>query len=235
MEFKPLLLFIDPVVAPDVLKPALQTKFRLSDAMPAEALSDLAVQNPDAILINARADVEGGAHLCRSMRMALHNPAIPIVVMAEADQPSVRIAYFKAGADDYFALPADPEELCARVEARISRLREAQERRISNHVIEVGRLRLDLERVEMRIGEGRVPLGPVEFKILSILVRGLGQLRSREDIETFVWGENRPASRALDPHINALRKKLQGSDLELRTVYGAGYSLRRLEASPKVV
>lgn len=93
-------------------------------------------------------------------------------------------------------------------------------------IVTAGRLRLDLGRVEARIDGSKIPLGPVEYKILSLLARSLGQLQSRQDIETFVWGDERPAARALDPHINSLRKKLGGSDLELTTVYGSGYSLK---------
>lgn len=235
MEPKPVLLFVNPVPSIEPLKPALLMKFSLNDVVPAAAVHHVEIRDPDAILINVHSEIESGTLLCKKLRQTLRDPAIPILILGDTDQPSVRIAFFKAGADDFFGWSTDPEELCTRLELRIKRLRAAQERMTLEHVIEVGRLRLDLERVEMRIGASRVPLGPVEFKILSILVRGLGQLRSREEIETFVWGDNRPASRALDPHINALRKKLNGSDLELRTVYGSGYSLRLLEASPKVV
>ncbi|NJL24785.1 MAG: response regulator transcription factor [Calothrix sp. SM1_5_4] len=100
-----------------------------------------------------------------------------------------------------------------------------------NRTIKAGSLFMDLDRVEARVGNERLPLGPVEFKILSLLARHLGRLRSRDEIEEFVWGDRKPASRALDPHINSLRKKLSGTDVELRTVYGAGYALRIKELS----
>src|SRR4051794_31474669 len=100
------------------------------------------------------------------------------------------------------------------------------------HVIVAGRMQLDLLRVEVKVDGERVSLGPLEFKILSILARSLGQLKSRDEIANFVWGENKPTSRALDPHINSLRKKLAYRGLELRTVYRAGYCLRLPEASP---
>jgi DNA-binding response OmpR family regulator len=117
----------------------------------------------------------------------------------------------------------------------IQRLRELAGRVDPENVICAGRMRLDLDRVEAKVGDARIPLGPVEFKILSILARNLGRLRSRAEIEAFVWGEQRPTSRALDPHINSLRKKLLESGLELRTVYRTGYSLCLHEATPKVL
>ena len=122
--------------------------------------------------------------------------------------------------------------MCARIHGRLKRTRSLKNTAESSTVILLGRLRLDLDRMEARVGEDRLPLGPVEFKILSLLARRPGQMRSRDEIEDFVWGDRKPASRALDPHINAIRKKILNAALELRTIYGSGYALRLKQETP---
>jgi DNA-binding response OmpR family regulator len=228
MTLKPLLFIVDD--EPEILQfltRLLQRDFRVLCASGAEAAFDLLnLHVPDAILADVNMPGENGISLCRQLRARLARPQIPILMISAFDEPEARMRSFEAGADDFIAKPFHPDELRTRLHSRLKRLREMEP---SANVIVAGKLRLDLDRVEARISTDRVALGPVEFKILCLLARGLGQLRSRQEIENFVWGENRPASRALDPHINALRKKLAGSELELRTVYGTGYSLRLRE------
>lgn len=226
MILKPLLFIVDD--EPDFclfLMDLFREQFRVLSAGSFREVFQLLDQNtPDAILVDVNMPGESGIKLCRELRSRLNKPQVPILMISAQDEPDARIQSFEAGADDFIAKPFRPDELFMRLSSRMKRLREMESG--THNVIEAGRLRLDLDRVEARVSTDRISLGPVEFKILCLLVRGLGQLRSRNEIENFVWGENPPASRALDPHINAIRKKLKGSELELRTVYGAGYSLR---------
>ncbi|MFT3724534.1 MAG: response regulator transcription factor [Hyphomonadaceae bacterium] len=226
MNTKQLVFIVDdePEIC-QLLERILDSEFRvLCAANSFEAFKLLELHSPDAILADVSLPGENGISLCKQMRARLVRSNVPILMISAFDEPEARILAFEAGADDFIAKPFRPDELRARLHSRLRRLR--QQEPASGNVIIAGKLRLDLDRVEARVAADRVALGPVEFKILCLLARGLGQLRSRQEIEDFVWGENRPASRALDPHINALRKKLSGSELELRTVYGTGYSLQ---------
>lgn len=229
MNSKPLLFIVDDEEElRSFLSRLLQNDFQiLCAASAAEAFALLDRHTPDAILADVHMPGESGISLCKELRQRLNRPQIPILIISAFDEPEARIRSFEAGADDFIAKPFRPDELCTRLQSRMKRHRDMKPG--TTNVIVAGKLRLDLDRVEARVCTDRIALGPVEFKILCLLARGLGQLRSRDEIENFVWGENRPASRALDPHINALRKKLTGSELELRTVYGAGYSLRLKE------
>jgi len=183
---------------------------------------------PEAILIIGS---PSGPILSVDLRPKLPEPAVAIVVYAPGAPKETRLGWLQRGADEVIVIDIDPEEMCVRLRARIDRLRSISRGVVGEHSIRAGRLCLDLDRMEARVAGEKVSLGPVEFKILCVLAKGLDKLRSRDEIETFVWGDNKPASRALDPHINAIRKKIVGSKLELRTVYGAGYSLRST-ASP---
>jgi DNA-binding response OmpR family regulator len=234
MISKPILFIVDD--EEDIrrfLTGILQNDFEVvSAASVSEAVALLDQYSPDAVLADVRLPGEDGISFCRSLRARAHKPNLPILMISAYDEPETRMLSFEAGADDFIAKPFRPDELCVRLHSRIRRLKNlAGGAAGASSVIQAGKLRLDLDRVEARVSADRISLGPVEFKILCMLARGLGQLRSRDEIENFVWGERRPASRALDPHINALRRKLAGSELELRTVYGAGYSLRLKDSS----
>jgi DNA-binding response OmpR family regulator len=225
MNSKPLILVVDNEESRrDELSRILGDEFSLLSASGAKEAFDLLEEHsPDAVLVDLEAD---GIDFCRRLRPCLRRAETPIVVLSSLNDAGMRIQSFEAGADDYLLRPVDVDELRARMQIRIKRLRQLAAGHGEANVIVAGNLRLDLQRVEVKVGDKPVRLGQVEFKILALLARGLDQLSSREEIESFVWGERRPASRVLDPHINALRKKLAGSGLELRTFYGTGYALR---------
>lgn len=228
MESKLLLLVIieDTSMNLQPLVAALSNRFRTTVVRP-ENVPAFGGPVPDAVLI-AGVPPDKALALCSNLRASLPDPSTAIVAYTSVSGKATRLSLIGAGVDDVIEAPTDGEELCVRLCARVDRLRAIACGHNQVHSIRAGRLCLDLDRMEARVGPDKVPLGPVEFKILCVLAKGLDKLRSRDEIETFVWGDNKPASRALDPHINALRKKIVGSELELRTVYGAGYSLRSL-------
>ncbi|MGE0528808.1 MAG: response regulator transcription factor [Bdellovibrionales bacterium] len=228
MDYKPVILIVDDEAQiRGYLTEVLSCSFRVLQAGSAvEAYALLENESPDLILTDILMPGESGIAFCQELRTRLARPSVPIVMLSALDEPETRIKSFEAGADDYIAKPFRPDELCARLSARLRRMRAVASKAEITNKIEVGNLSLDLARFEAKIGNERLQIGPVEFRILSLLARHLGELRSRDEIGSFVWGDKKPASRALDPHINALRKKLAQSELELRTVYGAGYALR---------
>lgn len=229
MESKLLAYIITETSTPNLkaLESALAPRFDTRIVALESAQSALSASEPDAILL---IDLIGdrARDLCTHLRATLGNPLVVIAALSRETGRDVSVQLLLAGADDVFAAVSDPEEVLARLVARRERLCAVGRNRAVDHSIRAGGLCLDLDRMEARVNGSRVPLGPVEFKILCVLAKGLDKLRSRDEIETFVWGDNKPASRALDPHINALRKKINGCRLELRTIYGAGYSLRSL-------
>lgn len=136
-----------------------------------------------------------------------------------------RVTAFAAGADGLLIEPSTPEEIMALVESQIRRYQEESRHLINGtNALEFGHLKINFTDLKVTIQDSPMELGSVEFKILSLLARNHGQLVEREKLNQFVWGEEVPSERALDPHINALRKKLSGSNVDLKTIYGVGYS-----------
>jgi len=134
---------------------------------------------------------------------------------------------FAAGADDYIQKPFKPEELRARVDARLKRAK-AQSVKSTPDKFEKADLRFSvgLQRVSQVVNGTEQPfeLTPNEFKILYYLARSEGKTLSRADILKEVWGEHlHVIERTVDKHVCALRRKMGSAGRYVASVAGEGY------------
>lgn len=144
---------------------------------------------------------------------------MPVIVLTARSDAIDTVAGFDAGADDYVAKPFQFEELLARVRAR---LRDQGTR--EETVIESGSASLDLRRRTVTVDGRDIELSAREFALAETLFRHPGQVLSREQLLSMVWGYDfEPESNIVDVYVGYLRKKL-GSDL-IETVRGMGYRL----------
>jgi len=145
---------------------------------------------------------------------------VPVLVLSARNDTSDKIRALRLGADDYMTKPFWPEELVERVRARLRRptLGRAD-------VLEVGALRIDRGRREVKVRGERVELTRLEFELLSMLAERPGEAITRSALAERVLDPERDGSeRTLDVHVSRLRKKLgRGSFVE--TVWGIGYRL----------
>lgn len=139
-----------------------------------------------------------------------------------------------AGADDYMTKPIREAELSARIHALSKRVRASRDADAgtiasSSSTIEVGIYRFDLARKVATIHNEPIDLKPKEFDIAALFFQNAGQLISRDQIMTEVWGhELLMTSRTLDTHISQVRTKLQlkpDNQVRLTTIYTIGYRL----------
>jgi DNA-binding response OmpR family regulator len=125
----------------------------------------------------------------------------------------------EGGADDYMPKPFRFAELLARVRLRLRGSAAAGEEKT---VIEGGNVRLDLVRREVTVAGRAVELSAREFLLAEMFLRHPGQVLSREQLLSHVWGyEFDPGSNIVDVYVGYLRKKL-GASL-ITTVRGMGY------------
>jgi two-component system, OmpR family, copper resistance phosphate regulon response regulator CusR len=152
---------------------------------------------------------------------------IPVVILTARDSVRDTVVGLEGGADDYVTKPFRFDELLARV-----RLRLRDEREAEPSVLTAGDLTLDL-RMRHAVVEGKpVGLSSREFALTEVLFRHAGQVLSREQLLSHVWGyEHDPGSNIIDVYIGYLRRKL-GKD-RITSVRGIGYRLEKEERSAR--
>lgn len=158
-----------------------------------------------------------GFTVLRELR-AQRNP-IPVIVLTARDSVQDTVAGLEGGADDYMAKPFRFEELLARV-----RLRLTADRTPALTTLSHGGLRLDLRTRQAHVGERTVDLSAREFALAETFLRHPGQVLSREQLLSRVWGYDfDPGSNVVDVYVRYLRRKL-GAE-RIATVRGMGYRL----------
>ncbi|MDF1799229.1 MAG: response regulator transcription factor [Planctomycetota bacterium] len=144
---------------------------------------------------------------------------IPIIIMSGQVETHVKVRALQMGCDDYLTKPFWPEELIARVEARLRRPNA-----VHRNQIVVGELLLDLEGRRAILGGIDVMLTRVEFDLLAQLTRRRGGAIQRGWLAEKVLDPAREGTqRTLDVHVSRLRKKLGSHAGCVVTVFGIGY------------
>ncbi|OQO92412.1 DNA-binding response regulator [Saccharomonospora piscinae] len=145
--------------------------------------------------------------------------AIPVIILTARDSVRDTVAGLEGGADDYMPKPFRFEELLARV-----RLRLVSERATEPTVLVCGGLQLDLRTRRAHVAGAVVDLSAREFALAETFLRHPGQVLSREQLLSRVWGYDfDPGSNVVDVYVRYLRRKLGGD--RITTVRGMGYRL----------
>ncbi|MFT7678161.1 MAG: two-component system response regulator MtrA [Planctomycetota bacterium] len=167
-----------------------------------------------------------GAYGLDVLKALREQSEVPILVLSAKQDASVRVRALELGADDYLTKPFWPDELLARVQARLRRpslARAAEE-------IDVGELHLDLDARRVTALGAELTLTRVEYDLLLSLARRPGAAVERGWLaENILDPEREGTARTLDVHVSRLRKKLGPCSGYLATVWGVGY---RLEPAP---
>jgi DNA-binding response OmpR family regulator len=182
----------------------------------AQAL-ELIAENEFALVVLDRRLPDGdGLDVLRAIRA--RGDDLSVIVLTARGEIEDRVEGLDLGADDYLTKPFAFEELLARVRARL-RGGSAQA-----SVLASGEIELDLRTRRARGFVGEVDLTQREFTLLETFLRHRGQVLSREQLLSQVWGMDfDPGSNLVDVYVGYLRRKLGEGSIE--TVRGAGYRL----------
>jgi len=172
------------------------------------------------IVLDVMLPGKDGFQVCRELRRG--GDSTPIILLTARAAEAEKVLGLQLGADDYLTKPFSPIELRARIQAVLRRSAGV----IESDTYRFGDVEVDFARCEMRRGRALVPVTPVEFKLLSALIRSRGRVLSRQQLLDQVWSDVTCGDRVVDTHVANLRKKIEpdpGEPRYLASVRGMGY------------
>ena len=173
----------------------------------------------DLLILDIGLPGQDGFAVLRSIRT--RGEKMPVLILTARDEVVDTVAGLDSGADDYVTKPFVFEELLARVRARL-RAPETGESALELHG---GGVRLDVRTRRAEVDGVEVELTAKEFTLLETFLRHPGQVLSREQLLSHVWGYDfDPGSNVVDVYVGYLRRKLGSERFE--TVRGMGYRLK---------
>ena len=187
-----------------------------------QALEMVESLHPDLIVLDLMMPRVSGIDVCRTVRQT---STLPIIMLTAKGEEIDRILGLELGADDYIVKPFSPREVLARIKAVLRRFSEKTGDEDSS-IIRLPQLEISLENYQVKAAGKVIPCTPKEVEILHMLTTNVGQVFSREQILSRVWGYDYFGdTRTVDAHIKRIRQKLpqEGVPWALKTVYGVGY------------
>lgn len=229
MDSQRVLVVDDEPAFRDALELALRKEgFRVHTAEDGEQAVALFNEiRPDLVLLDVMLPRMSGIDVCRHIRSVDDTPVI--MVSAKGEEIDAVVA-LEVGADDYVTKPYRLRELVARMRTVLRRGGSAAERgEASEHLLEVGPLRLDRNRHEVWLSGTSFDLPLKEFQVLAELMTNAGFVVTRGDLINRVWGYDYIGdTKTLDVHIKRLRSKIETDPKEPRlitTIRGLGYKM----------
>jgi two-component system, OmpR family, KDP operon response regulator KdpE len=191
-----------------------------------EGLTQMAMWMPELVILDLSLPDLDGIEVTRRLR---EWTSVPIIILSVRDQERDKIAALDAGADDYLTKPFSVGELLARMRVAMRHATQLSQEP-GDAVFESGDLRVDLTRRQVFVGENEVHLTPIEYKLLSALVKHAGKVITHQQLLKEVWG---PActneTHYLRVYMGQLRHKLEADPARPRHIItepGVGYRLR---------
>ena len=197
-----------------------------------QAITLALTKKPDLILLDIMLPKVDGLTVCKRIRHTLSN--VPILILSAKDEEIDKILGLELGADDYITKPFSVRELMARVKANLRKSEIIQdteqveeETDDTGNKIDVGELKLDLDKFEVKVRGEVIDLTLREFEVLKYLANQLGQVVTRETLLEKVWGyEYYGDIRTVDVTVRRIREKIEEDTSNpkiLITKRGVGY------------
>ena len=173
----------------------------------------------DLVILDIGLPGMDGLEVLRALREAGRDVAV--IILTARDSVRDTVAGLEGGADDYIAKPFRFEELLARVRVQLRGERSAEVT-----MLRAGDLTLDLRTRQVVVAGKPVDLSAREFALAEVFFRHAGQVLSREQLLSLVWGYDfDPGSNVVDVYVGYLRRKL-GRD-RIASVRRMGYRLEK--------
>lgn len=180
-------------------------------------------QDYHVILLDLMLPGLNGVEVCRRVR---HIKDTPIIMLTARDSVMDRVMGLDSGADDYVVKPFAIEELLARIRVILRREEKKETRPL---ILTFKDLELDIESRVLKRGTDMIELTNKEFELLSMFMKNINRVLTREVLLDQVWGyDSVIETNVVDVYVRYLRNKLNAEDKEqyIQTVRGVGYVMR---------
>ena len=186
------------------------------------ALESLATNKFDVVVLDLMLPGMSGTDVCRQMRA--RRDYTPVLMLTALDRTEDRVGGLNSGADDYLNKPFDFDELVARINALVRRVRDYGDGDTISETITCGSLKYDRSSLIVEKDGTEIELTEKEREVLAIFMLNPGRVIARERILNSVWGANAdPLTNVIDVYVGRIRKKLNLSKDELKNLRGVGY------------
>ncbi len=190
-----------------------------------EALTHLAAEQPDLVLLDVMMPGMDGHETLRQIRT---QSAVPVIMLTARSSDQEKVLALLSGADDYVTKPFHPDELVARITAVLRRTQSGGPGQpVVQQVLHYGDLVIDLQRHRIQRAEDEIRLSRTEWALLEQLARNPGRTMLHGELLSHIWGpEFRDEVYYLRTWVSRLRRKLDASgDSLIATISGIGYRL----------
>jgi DNA-binding response OmpR family regulator len=190
---------------------------------PRGAMQMIQKREPDLLIVDVMMPYLSGFEFAAKLREAEYD--IPFIFMTAQDALESKLQGFQIGADDYICKPFIHQELVARVQAVMRRIKKYS--KVGNQSIRCGQIELipgDLKVVMP--GHADITLTPTEMHVLRVLMASPGQVVNRDKLLSEVWNDNENNSNIVDVYVRRLRMKLEEDadrPQHITSVRGVGY------------
>lgn len=186
------------------------------------ALDKFARKRFDLVLLDLMLPGIAGTEVCRRIRAT---STVPIIMLTAKDSEIDIVVGLELGADDYVTKPYKSRELLARIKAVTRRLVDPDD--AESGVLEIGGVRMNLERHQVHVDGTPVTMPLKEYELLEYLMRNAGRVLTRGQLIDRVWGSDYVGdTKTLDVHVKRLRSKIESEPshpVRIITVRGLGY------------
>lgn len=187
-----------------------------------EGLNMLKSESFDIVLLDIMLPYKSGDRLLSELRLFSN---IPVIVISAKENTQIKIDLLRLGADDYITKPFDIDEVAARIEANLRRVKNNRE---GNKLLKFKDIKLDILAKRVFVNNLELNLTATEIKILELFLSQPGKVFSKANLFESIWNDEYMVDdNTLNVHISRLRQKLKKVSEEeyIETLWGLGYRL----------
>ena len=191
-----------------------------------QGIIEAGIRKPDLIILDLGLPDMDGVEVIKTIRAW---SVMPIIILSARSGEQHKIDALDAGADDYLTKPFGLGELLARIRVALRHSVNSPEQG-ENGVFTNGALKVDLLKRQVFVGDREIHLTPIQYRLLSVLIKNAGKVLTHQHLLKEVWGPSySDNSHYLRIYMSQLRQKLEADPTQpkyLLTESGVGYRLK---------